>query len=236
MESTHKAEVVPEGILDFPKLESPFEREKDAADNYFCIPKIKDEHRWVFSPEAVAVDKLDGTGTSVLVQNGQIIGIFNRANRIQLFTKNSLRFYEGVVNAIDRHHFIPGFDGQAFGELIGPKIRGNPYSLKEYRWEPFAYLKKKYRLKFWPKFTEELAGKSDTEIFGAVSGVFKELWSIYKLSLGFDKAPVTKDTKFEGVAAEGLVFYSPYGEMAKLRRDMFPWYRGASHKKSGACS
>ena len=31
--------------------------------------------------------------------------------------------------------------------------------------------------------------------------------------------------------AEGVVFYSQEGRMAKLRRDMFDWFKGRSHKE-----
>ena len=37
--------------------------------------------------------------------------------------------------------------------------------------------------------------------------------------------------KLEDIKAEGLVFYHPDGKrMAKLRRDMFDWYKGDRHK------
>lgn len=219
-------------IEDMPKLESPFERDaSDHGQHYYCVPTIRDEYRWVFTPDCLATDKLDGTNVSILVQDGQIRRIFNRTNEVHLFTKGSLRFYEGIVRARERKYFIPGLDQQAFGELIGPGIRGNPYQLKECRWVPFDRLKGKFHFKFWPKFMEELQGKSDEEIYEQVSAVFKELWSIYKLHLGFDKTPVNEGVGFSGVAAEGIVFYSKAGRMAKLRRDMFDWFKGGKHKR-----
>jgi len=53
-------------VIDMPKLLSPFYRE-EINKNYVCVPKIRDEFRWVFTEEAIAVEKLDGTNVSVVV-------------------------------------------------------------------------------------------------------------------------------------------------------------------------
>ena len=37
--------------------------------------------------------------------------------------------------------------------------------------------------------------------------------------------------KLPEIQAEGLVFYHPDGRMAKLRLDMFDFYKGANHKE-----
>ena len=46
-----------------PKIESPFVRETING-NYICVPKIRDEYRWVFE-NSIAVEKLDGTNVSM---------------------------------------------------------------------------------------------------------------------------------------------------------------------------
>jgi hypothetical protein len=216
-------------IIDMPKLESPFEREKQPNGSYICIPKIREEYRWVFSANAIATDKLDGTNVSIAVSDGHIKAIFNRTSQVFLFTKGSKHFYEGICNAVERGYFLPVEDGQFFGELIGEKIQGNPYQIKGHLWMPLQYLKAKFHYKFWAGFVKELEGKSDEEIFTATSELFKGLWSIYKLHIGIPKTEVTENMKFEGCAAEGMVFHNPLGEMCKLRRDMFLWFKGQRH-------
>jgi len=222
-------------ITDFPKLESPFERE-DVNGIYQCVPKLKPEFTWIFTDKCLAVDKLDGTNVSVVIQDNQIKNIYNRTSRIDLW-KSGKWFYEGVRNSIENNNFNPNFcdDGQYFGELIGPKLQGNPYQLEEHRWVPFEYLKKNYYYKFWADFIKEIPEEpceSCTEAFTKISDLFKGLWSIYKRQRGL-KGGVTMETTFEdknSMAAEGIVFYNTdSGSMCKLRRDMFGWYRGRKH-------
>lgn len=215
-------------IRDMPKLESPFVRE-----DRICTPVIPDEYRWVFSDKSVAVDKLDGTGVSVLVRDGHVIRMFNRGHQVSLFSLASIPFYTGVVKAIEKGHFIPGDDGQFFGELIGPGIQKNPYEIGSPKWVPFDYLKEKYYYKFWPGIVADFKGWSDESIFNRVSELFKKLWSIYKRLTGFrghDK--VDEKMGFSGCAAEGIVFYGPDGQMCKLRRNMFDWFGAEKRRKS----
>ena len=107
-------------------------------------------------------------------------------------------------------------DGEQAGEVIGPKLQGNPYKLQVHEWYPFE------------KAMSSLSYRS-----------FKEHEPTFEnLSLWFEKYLVsryfTKKTKFgedsEKVMAEGVVFYNMKRKaegktyMAKLRRDMFPWF------------
>ena len=102
-------------------------------------------------------------------------------------------------------------DGQHFGELIGPKVNGNPYKLKEHIWIPFETFGQKHlKYKSWGKYPKD---------FKNISEWFKELMPLYALMKG-DK---------EGFV-EGIVFTHPDGRMAKLRKDMFDWFEGRSHK------
>jgi len=217
-------------IRDFPKLESPFERE-NINGIYQVVPKLKEDYAWIFTDKCLAVDKLDGTNVSVTVEDGKIKHIFNRTARIDIW-KAKPWFFNGVRNAIETKNFNPDMleDGQYFGELIGPKIQSNPYNLEEARWVPFKYLKENYAYKFWKDIIAECQGKTVEEQFKIVEDVFKNLWSIYKRQRGI-KGDVNETTPFEGtLAAEGIVFYNiETGSMCKLRRDMFAFYRGRRH-------
>ncbi|PIP16255.1 MAG: hypothetical protein COX46_03375, partial [bacterium (Candidatus Ratteibacteria) CG23_combo_of_CG06-09_8_20_14_all_48_7] len=76
-----------------------------------------------------------------------------------------------------------------------------------------------------------LRDKTDEQIFEEVSSAFKGLWSLLKRRTMPTNGPIKVDESlgFEGYTAEGMVFYSPNGEMAKLRRDMFAWFKGETH-------
>ena len=160
--------------------------------------------------------------------------ILNRLNVIDIW-KDKEYFFEGIKYAIDEKYIIPELmeDNQIFGELIGERINGNPYRVDGYKWIPFDYIKEHYFFKFWVDIIKECAGKSDKEIFDIVSKVFEGLWCIYKRQHGI-KGEVNKNVGFEGLAAEGIVFYNKKaGEMCKLRRDMFSWYCSRRHKEVG---
>ncbi|MBI4044203.1 MAG: hypothetical protein HY392_00675 [Candidatus Diapherotrites archaeon] len=169
---------------DFPKIESPFAREM-VNGVYQCLPVIRLEHRWVWGGDCIAVEKLDGTNVSVHVLDGEIKTLMNRSNMLDLW-KSGKWFYEGVRNAIERAYFAPEKFNQAqvFGELVGPKINGNPYGLKEHLWLPFEHLEGKYFFRFWQDFAKGCAGKTDKEIFENTSNLFKGLWSIYRRQHG----------------------------------------------------
>lgn len=213
-----------------PKIKSPFVREM-MNDVYQCVPKIDPDYRWVWTEDCLATDKLDGTNVSVYILNGRIKTIMNRTNVIDVW-KSDKRFYDGVRNAIDRGYFVPEQfeEKQIFGELIGPKLQGNPYKLDEHLWLPLLFLKEKYYFNFWTDVVKECKGKTDKEIFDITQDVFKELWSIYKRQRGI-KGKVDESSVFlNSPAAEGIVFYNTKtNEMCKLRRDMFGFYKGKVH-------
>ena len=59
-------------VSDMPKLQSPFIR-KTINGNYVVTPEIDPEYQWVFDEPAVkAIEKLDGTNVSVIVEDGEI--------------------------------------------------------------------------------------------------------------------------------------------------------------------
>lgn len=232
-------------VKDMPKLESPFERE-EINGKYVCVPKIRDEYRWIFTNEALAVEKLDGTNVSLIIENKKIKEIFNRQNPIEIFKKGTKRFIESIYESMEKGIFDLSklADGQYFGELVGPQVNANPYNLENHVWLSFDYLKDNCYFKFWDNFVQELQNLNaesivdDEEIFKKLSDCFKGLWSLYKRRRGIKGEAVGENTKFEGMAAEGIVFYRkdveikfPYIEnnVCKLRRDMFDWFKGQQH-------
>ena len=197
-------------IKDMPKLHSPFVR-KEVDGEYVVIDEIAEGYEWVFEDNSVmAVEKLHGTNVSILIQDGIITGIWNRRERVPFFNKNKKFIIEGILNSYTKNYmeFLP--DGQHFGELIGPKVNGNPYQLKEHLWIPFgSYGQKHLRYKSWGKYPKD---------FKTISEWFKELMPLYNLRRGIKDGFV-----------EGVVFTHPDGRMAKLRKDMFDWFEGKRH-------
>ena len=214
-----------------PKLQSPFIRERING-KYVVTPKIDSEYKWVFE-DSIAVDKLDGSNVSVVIENGHITRVFNRKNYVDFF-KGDKKIIDAIRESVQRKYIKPEMlsDGQYFGECIGQKIQSNPYQLENNLWIPFSKLKKEYNIRYWSVMLEDFKNKSEDYIFNSVSEFFKGLYSVYASHLGI-KGDVNEFTSF-GVngAAEGLVFYSKSGKMAKLRRDMFDWYQGSAHKEN----
>jgi len=206
-------------IHDMPKIECPFIRKKMPDGRYLITSEIKPEYEWVFTDDKVmAIEKLHGTNVSILIEHGQITQIWNRTTRLPFFNNGRKFIIEGLLNSYERGYteFLP--DGQHFGELLGPKVNGNPYRLTEHIWIPFnTYAQKHLRYKSWGKYPKD---------FDTISAWFKEdLIPLYASLAGQDH-----DRKNGFV--EGVVFTHPDGRMAKIRRDMFSWYVGKNHKES----
>lgn len=196
-------------MKDMPKLESPFVR-KDVNGEYIVTPEITEGYEWVFDDSSVlAIEKLHGTNVSIIIENGQIVSIWNRTSRIPFFCKGKRFILEGLLESHERGYCdLP--DGQWFGELIGPKVNGNPYNLDKHVWIPFAtYANEHLAYKSWGKYPKT---------FESMSEWFKTLMPLYAMKRG-DK---------EGFV-EGVVFTHPDGRMAKLRKDMFDWFSGPRH-------
>jgi len=109
-------------------------------------------------------------------------------------------------------NYISG-NGEFAGELIGPKLQGNPYKLSTHIWIPFEKLRtNSFRYKSF---------HDHDRTFDNWSLWFKD----YLFSLYTQRVNGNKD-----VMAEGVVFYNEERDkkglvcMAKLRRDMFDWY------------
>jgi len=116
-------------IMDMPKLESPFVR-KMINDRYVVVPEINPGYEWVFEDASVlAIEKLDGTNVSVVIENGNVKRIWNRTELIPFINKGKAHIIAGVLESFSREYFSLE-DGQFFGELIGERVNGNPYRLE----------------------------------------------------------------------------------------------------------
>ena len=199
--------------FDFPKIQSPFIRE-ETIDGYCVVDKINPGYDWVFTDDSVAcIEKLDGTNVSVIIRDGRVQSIWNRTTEIPFFNKGKGFIIRGVIEAYDRGYLaLP--DGQHFGELIGPKVNGNCHRLTEHLWVPFqTYGMNHLRYKTWGKYPKNFESIS--------SWLENDIFSLFGAKRGY----YADDALFP----EGVVFHHPDGRMAKLRRDMFPWFEGNRH-------
>ena len=199
-----------------PKLESPFVR-KEINGVYVVTPEIVPGYEWVFTdPSVKAIEKLHGTNVSIIIQDGVITAIFNRTERLPFFNRGKAHIIRGVLESYERGYMEKLLDGQHFGELIGEKINGNPYKIKGNLWIPFELMEDKdLYYKSWGKYPKT---------FDAISEWFKTLMPLYALR---EHGKEVMTTGF----VEGVVFTHPDGRMAKLRRDMYPWFDGKRHKE-----
>jgi hypothetical protein len=202
-------------LSNFPKIECPFVRERISRKQYLVTNKIVKDYEWVFNDsETIAVEKLNGTNVKLQTENGQLIILQNRKNVIDplhILGRGGQFIVEGVFTAIQKG-YVKDNEIQA-GEIIGPKLQGNPYKLTHHVWYPFD------------KAIESLKYKSFHEherTLDNFSAWFKDdLKSLFHAKqVGFENA----------VFAEGVVFYNLKRKaegkiyMAKLRRDMFDWF------------
>ncbi len=209
-------------IHDMPKIECPFVRKKINGD-YIVTDEIAEGMEWVFNDESVlATEKLDGTNVSVLIQDGVITSIWNRTERIPFFNKGKKHIVEGLLNSFEKGYMEFMIDGQHFGELIGPKVNGNPYKLKEHRWIPFeTFARKHLAYTSWGKYPKT---------FQSISEWLKTLMPLYNLMINVDSS--NRDEIMKNGFVEGIVFVQPStGKMAKIRKDMYDWYKGERHKE-----
>jgi len=196
---------------DMPKIKSPFKREF-VNGVYVVTPNIEEGYEWVFEdPEVKAVEKLDGTNVSVIMNSGKLVGLWNRTSPQSFDTLTTNRFIEGIRNCPNLGHALAK-DGQHFGELMGLKIQKNFLKLDNAVWYPFSYLQEKASYKSFHKYPKT---------FENISNWFKE--DLFSL--------MYRKKYNEVVPPEGVVFTHPDGRMAKLRRDMFDWYEGHRHQR-----
>lgn len=221
-------------MTDFPKLRCPFIRQTFKVDInqwkkwgrqyqlrspevYLAVNRINPGYEWVFEDaNTFAVEKLHGTNVKVLMEGGRVVAIQNRKNLIDPLqvAKGQNFILEGLLHAAGRDQ-LP-VEGEHAGEVIGPKFQGNPYKLEVHEWYPFE------------KAITDLRFRSFEEharTYENWSSWFKD----FLHSRLFTKRAKKKGLD-EKVFAEGVVFYNLQRRaegktwMAKLRRDMFPWY------------
>ena len=204
-------------IIDFPKIHSPFIREKKPRRQYLLTNEFEDGYSWLYDDGVIAVDKLNGTNICVYYDAGKITHISNRKQLVLTdndsffgLKGNNLLIAAGLLNSMKKGIFqIPGAregSGRIYGELISPKINKNIHCVDSSYFIPFDYLKDKCH---WHSWVQNKYPKN----FESISEWFKELPSLF-----------TKRFTGRDEPAEGLVFYHPDGKMCKLRRDMFEWY------------
>jgi hypothetical protein len=129
-------------------------------------------------------------------------------------SKGKTFLLEGIINSAMKE--IIKEDGEQAGELIGPKLQGNPYKLLNHEWYPFDLTIERLRYKSFEEHERN---------FENWSSWFKDhLFSRYYTKLA------SKTGAQDKIMAEGVVFYNLQRRalnqtwMAKLRRDMFAWY------------
>lgn len=200
---------------DFPKLHSPFKRIK-VGSKYLVTNEIDTDYSWVFEDSNVmATEKLDGTNICVNVEKGRIKNVYNRNNEKDIFKVKSDTYTtmiaEGIYAAIKKGWLSRYEEEYIYGEIIGEKINANRHKIKGHLFVPFNYLKDKFSWNSYHKYPKT---------YESISEWFKELPSLF-----------AKRNNLEETTSEGIVFHHPDGRMAKLRRDMFDWYKGKGHKQ-----
>jgi hypothetical protein len=223
-------------LSDFPKIQCPFIRVEFDVDKddwkkhgrrlqlrtpkaYLVIDTVNPGYEWVFDdPDTIAVEKLDGSNVKIHTEDGRLMEMQNRKNVIDplQIVKGKAFLVEGVLLSAAKGMIKP--DGFQAGELLGPKLQGNPYNLTTHEWYPFE------------SALEKLAYRSFHEhdrTFDNWNNWFKDyLTSRFYMKRAKQRVPGSPDS----VMAEGIVFHNPRRRaegktnMAKLRRDMFPWF------------
>lgn len=206
----------------FPKLESPFVREETDSGEYLVTDEVADGYEWVFEDESVlAVEKLDGENVAVYIdEDGAISGISTRDGvSVEPFGNVAhTHIVKGVLDAHGRGWTDSLAAGEwHYGEVVGPKSKENPYLLDEHMWVPFAYARENLAYESWGEYPKSFEVISDWFEDGLIP-----LFTSRIHSIPFDEL-------YEDAFVEGVVFTHPDGRMAKLRRDMFPWFEGERH-------
>ncbi len=221
-------------MTDFPKVYCPFIRQTFKVDGeqwkkmgrqfqlrtpevYLAVNRLNPGYEWVFEDkDTFAVEKLHGTNVKILLQNGKVLAIQNRKNLIDplLIAKGQNFILEGILNSAAKG--VVPMDGEYAGEVIGPKLQGNPYKLDVHEWYPFDLSITNLRYKSFDEHDRN---------YDNWSAWFKD----HLHSRLFTKRASKKGSD-EKVFAEGVIFYNLKRKsenktwMAKLRRDMFPWF------------
>jgi len=221
-------------LTDFPKLHCPFVRQIYAInkehfkiygnrfmlrqpDVYLAVDIVNPGYEWVFEDtETFAVEKLNGTNVKFKTEKGRLVALQNRKNVLDplQIISGKTHIIEGIFRSIGKNYVKA--DGEQAGELIGPKVQGNPYKMDYHEWYPFEKTVKDLQ---YNSFEEH------ARTFDNWSSWFKD-WLHSRL---YQKV-ASKNGWTDKVFAEGIIFYNLKRKaegkiwMAKLRRDMFDWY------------
>lgn len=233
-EETSQPQEVKAILSDFPKVHCPFIRQTFKVNKeqwkshgskmnlrnpeaYLVVNRINPGYEWVFDdPDTFAVEKLDGSNVKLLTQKGRLIHVQNRMNVIDplQIIKGKNFIIEGILYSVGKDYIE--MDGEQVGELIGPKLQKNPLKLDHHEWYPFKKAITDLRYKSFDEHERN---------FDNWSGWFKDFLHSRYYTKRASKLGLT-----DKVFAEGVIFYNlkrrEQGKtfMAKLRRDMYPWY------------
>jgi len=216
-------------MTNFPKLHCPFIRKDFKVDRkdwekhgkklqlrrpeaYLVIDEVNPGYEWCFDdPDTFAVEKLDGSNVKLKTKKGRLVGIQNRMNVIDplQIVKGQAHYLDGVFQSVGKGYVK--LDGEHAGELIGPKLQGNPYRLTNHLWYPFDRSIKYLRYNSFDKHDRTF-----------------ENWSSWFENYLFSRFSTKRGD--HGIFAEGIILYNLKRKAekklwrAKLRRDMFAWY------------
>lgn len=229
----------------FPKIDSPYYREESDEGHYVVTPKdgrvVKPGYEWVFdrASEVGAVEKFDGTNLAVVLDDGELVEAYTRMGGrsmqpVEPFGPTNHHYLtRGVQNAIRKGYF-DDLDGLHFGELIGPKLQGNPHGLDAHLFIPFERARRVYQYRSYGDYPTDLDAIRGWLEGGDGGGIFS-LLAARQHDLDYDECRPAS-----GAYIEGLIFVHPdlnrihpdcwtvedgrVRELAKVRRDMFAGY------------
>ncbi len=222
-----------EELSDFPKIYCPFIRKTFSiskeewaangkklglrtAEVYLVINKINPGYEWVIDDkDTIAVEKLNGTNVKLKTEDGRLVALQNRKNIIDplQIMKGKTFIIEGIFRSIQKGYVE--MDGEQVGEVIGPKLQGNPYKLDNHEWYPFDRTITSLTYKSFHEHPRDFENWSNWFHLHLRSRYYMKA---HKCQMG------------EADFAEGVIFYNlkrrDRGEVwrAKLRRDMFDWF------------
>lgn len=221
-------------MTDFPKIHCPFIRQTfrvnpedwkrhgpplglRGPETYLAVDRINPGFEWVLEdPDTIAVEKLNGSNIKIRTEKGRLVAVQNRLNVIDplQIMKGKTFIMEGIFRSLGKGYVQE--DGEQAGELIGPKVNGNPYKLEMHEWYPFEKAVKDLAYRSFHEHDRNFKNWSDWFQSGLLSRYYTK------------RASKTGAT--DQVMAEGVVFYNFRRRaekktwMAKLRRDMFDWF------------
>lgn len=216
-------------LTDFPKIHCPFIRKRFKVNKedwkkygrklqmrspkaYLVVNEINPGYEWVFESEnAFCCEKLDGTNIKLETKKGRLVDLQNRKNVIDPLQviKGKTFLIEGVFQSIGKGYVKQ--DGVQAGELIGPKVQGNPYKIDVHLWYPFDKAIKHLRYNSFDEHERTF-----------------ENWSSWFKNYLFSRFSTKRGDR--EIFAEGIIIYDLKRKaegktyMAKLRRDMYKWF------------